>query len=77
MFNLYITDDARELQDTALLKGLPPGWPLIRIIDPAKRVPIEQIKVTRSILDKEPSNEDKKPQAAQGSYPFMQDIEFM
>ena len=53
--------------------------PLIRIIDPAKRVPIEQVKVTRSILDKptkSPENAKKQPNAP-SSYPFTQDVMFM
>ena len=51
MFDLYMTDDAKALEDTIFFKDTHPQLPLIRIIDPAKRVPIEQIKQIKSILD--------------------------
>ena len=78
MFDLYITDDQSALLDTIYFKDTHPQLPLIRIIDPAKRVPIEEVKVIKSILDKEtgdkPESNNKK---AKGSYPFTQDVMFM
>lgn len=50
---------------------------MIKIIDPSKRTPVEQVKLTKSIFDKDSDSEavmDRKPK---GSYPFTQDIGFM
>jgi hypothetical protein len=50
MFDLYISDDVSNLQDKIYFKDTHPQLPLIRIIDPAKRVFIEKIKSAKSFL---------------------------
>ena len=52
MFDMYIAEETSELHDTIFFKDTHPQLPLIRIIDPAKQVPIEKIKETKSIFSK-------------------------
>ena len=77
MFDLYITDDQSTLSDTIYFKDTHPQLPLIRIIDPAKRVPVEEVKVIKSILNKEAVDKPETSKQAKGSYPFTQDVMFM
>ena len=49
---MYIAEETSELHDTIFFKDTHPQLPLIRIIDPAKQVPIEKIKETKSIFSK-------------------------
>ena len=51
IFDLYITENQDQLRDTIYFKETHPQLPLIRIIDPGKRVPLEQIKAAKSIMD--------------------------
>jgi len=78
MFDLFISDDVSNLQDTIYFKDVHPQLPLIRIIDPAKRVNIEKIKSPNSFLTSVFIKNDNASQSApQESYPFTQDIMFM
>ena len=80
IFDLYICEDQTPLKDTIYFKETHPQLPLIRIFDPAKRVPIEKIKAAKSLLA--PKSEEGKEssaakQAPPGDYPFTQEIMFM
>ena len=78
MFDLYISDDVSNLQDKIYFKDTHPQLPLIRIIDPAKRVFIEKIKSAKSFLTTDlTKNENVSQVSSQESYPFTQDIMFM
>lgn len=80
IFDMYLCDDASQLHDVFYLKDTHPQLPFIRIIDPAKRVPIDQIKQVKSIFsdkfNKEKETESKKAPSA-GDYAFKQEIMFM
>ena len=51
MFDLYITDDATQLADTVWFKDTHPQLPLIKLIEPSKRVPLDKIKSAKSFLN--------------------------
>ena len=83
MFDLYITDDPTTLNDTLWFKDTHPQLPLIKIIEPSKRVPLEKIKTAKSFLKSEDliakTKEEEEPvtTGTDKTYSFTQEVMFM
>lgn len=83
MFDLFITDDPTTLNDTIWFKDTHPQLPLIKIVEPSKRVPLEKIKSAKSFLKSadlltEAKVEGEKPATGTDkSYSFTQEVMFM
>ena len=77
IFDLFICQDSTSLKDVVYFKETHPQLPLIRIYDPAKRVPIEKIKATKSLFDSKGLVADNGAVVSAGDYAFMQDVMFM
>ena len=78
IFDLFICDDSSVLKDVIYFKETHPQLPLIKIFDPAKRVPLEKIKTAKSLFDsKSLGTGDEGKQISKGDYSFAQEIMFM